>query len=107
MPGRKGKVASAKEILDHFHVSEETQQQVKSYFRRESLFDERFRFMPDELPKFLAFRTVELNNGGLLTAPTENFDKVFTRETLDTSKDIVRFSTQGTVIDQRFRKEKS
>jgi hypothetical protein len=107
LPGLKGKVASAKRILDQFHVSEETQRQIKDNFRRESLFDEQFRFMPDELSKFLAFRTVELNNGGLLTAPTDNFDKVFSRETVDSSKDIVRFSTQGTVIDQRFRKEKS
>jgi len=106
LPGLNGKVASAKGILDQFYVSEETQQQIKNNFQRESLFDEQFRFMPDELSKFLAFRTVELNNGGLLTAPTGNFDKVFTRETVDSAKNIERFSTQGTVIDQRFRKEK-
>jgi hypothetical protein len=107
LPGLKGKVSSAKGILDQFQVSQKTQEQIRHRFSRASLFDERFRFMPGELPKFLAFRTVELNNGGLLTAPTDNFDKVFTRETVDSSKDIVRFSTQGTVIDQRFRKEKS
>jgi len=107
LPGLKGKVASAKEILDQFQVSDETQDQVRNRFSRASLFDERFRFTPDELSKFLAFRTVELNNGGLLTAPTDKFDNVFTRETVDSSNDIVRFSTQGTVVDQRFRKEKS
>jgi hypothetical protein len=107
LPGLKGKVASAKGILDQFYVSEETQQQIKRNFQRESLFGEQFRFMPDELSKFLAFRTVELNNGGLLTAPTGSFDKVFSRETVDSSRNIERFSTQGTVVDQRFRKEKS
>ena len=107
LPGLRGKVASAKGILDQFHVSEDTQQQIKSNFRRESLFDEQFRFMPDELAKFLAFTTVELDNGGLLTAATDSFDKVFTREPVDSSKDVVRFSTEGTIIDQRFKKVKS
>jgi hypothetical protein len=88
-------------------VSEETQQQIKSKFRRESLFDEQFRFMPDELAKFLAFTTVELDNGGLLTAATDSFDTVFTKELVDAPNDVVRFSTEGTIIDQRFKKVKS
>jgi hypothetical protein len=107
LPGLKGKVASAKGILDRFHVSQGTQQQIKDQFRRESLFDEGFQFVPDELAKFLAFTTVELSNGGLLTASTNNFDKVFTKETVDSSKDIVRFSTQGSIVDQRFKKVKT
>jgi hypothetical protein len=107
LPGLKGKVASAKGILDRFQVSEDTQQQIKSKFRRESLFDEQFRFMPDELAKFLAFTTVELNNGGMLTAATDSFDRVFTRELVDSDKDVVRFSTEGTITDQRFRKVKT
>jgi hypothetical protein len=107
LPGLKDKVASAKGILNQFHVSDATQEQIKSRFTRGSLFDEQFRFMPDELSKFLAFTSVELDNGGLLTAPSDNFDKVFTKETVDSSKDIVKFSTQGTVVDQRFRKTKS
>jgi hypothetical protein len=107
LPGLKGKVASAKGILDQFHVSNETQQQIKGRFRRESLFDEQFRFMPDELAKFLAFTTVELDNGGLLTAATDNFDSVFTRELVDSAKNVVRFSTEGKITDQRFRKLKS
>jgi hypothetical protein len=107
LPGVKGRVMSAKGILAQFQVSSETQHRIKKGFNRESLFDERFRFMPDELSKFLAFKTVEINNGGMLTAPTADFDTVFTREIVNSSKDIVRFSTQGTVVDQRFRRVRS
>jgi hypothetical protein len=107
LPGLKRKVVSAKGILDRFQVSAETQRQIKSRFRRVALFDEAFQFAPDELAKFLAFTTVELSNGGLLTAATNEFDKVFTRETVNSSKDIVRFSTQGSIVDQRFKKLKS
>jgi hypothetical protein len=103
----KGKVVSAKNILSHFHVSDTTQEKIRTNFRPERLFDERFRFMPDELSKFIAFKTVELDNGGLLTASTNNFDSIFVREVVDSSKDRVRFSTEGTVIDQRLRKTKS
>jgi hypothetical protein len=58
------------------------------------------------LAKFLAFTTVELNNGGMLTAATDSFDTVFTRELVDSENDVVRFSTEGTITDQRFKKVK-
>ena len=60
--------------------------------------------VPAEFLKHVFLRTVELDNGGLLTAATERFDQVFTTETVDAAKHVVRFSTQGKVVDQRFRK---
>jgi hypothetical protein len=105
--GMPKKVVSAQEILNQFHVSDETQQQIKAKFHPAGLFEERFRFVPVEFLKHVAFKTVELDNGGLLTASTDRFDSVFTREVIGQSEDIVKFSTQGKVIDQRFRKTKS
>lgn len=40
-----------------------------------------------------AFKTVELDNGGLLTASTDRFDNVFAKDAVDQSQDIVKFST--------------
>jgi hypothetical protein len=107
LPGMKGKVVSAKNILSHFQISAKTQDRVKASFKPDRLFGERFRFMPDELTKFIAFKTVELDNGGLLTASTDAFDSVFLREVVDPAKALVKFSTEGTIIDQRLRKTKS
>jgi len=105
--GMPRKVISAEDILNQFHVSGITQEQIKDQFPRAGLFGERFRFVPTEFLKHVAIKTVELDNGGLLTASTERFDKVFTQEVVDRSKALVKFSTQGKVVDQRFKKATS
>jgi hypothetical protein len=102
--GMPRKVLSAKDIVQQFHVSEETHKEIKERFPREALFEERFRFVPSEFVKHVAIKTIELDNGGLLAAPTERFDDVFRRETVDATNAVVRFSTQGKIVDQRFRK---
>ena len=105
--GMPRRVVSAEDVLEQFHVSAETQTEIKARFHREALFEERFRFVPEEFVKHVAFRTVELDNGGLLTASTDRFENVFQKDVVDQSHDIVRFSTQGRVVDQGFRKTKS
>jgi len=104
MPAQAG--VSAKKLLDQFHVPEETQEQIKDRFRGAKSFEETFTFVPNEFAKFVHMRTTELDNGALLTAPTERFDQVFTREPVGTAPGLFRFSTQGRIIDQRFRKVK-
>jgi hypothetical protein len=98
---------SAKGLLDRFQVPAETQEQIKERFPKTKSFDETFTFVPDEFAKFVNMRTIELDNGALLTAPTDRFDQVFTREPIaGTNNDVVRFSTEGSIIDQRYRKVK-
>jgi hypothetical protein len=104
MPAQAG--VSAKELLDQFHVPEKTQEEIKDRFRGTKSFDETFTFVPDEFAKFVHMRTTELDNGALLTAPTERFDQVFTTEVVGTTPGVFRFSTQGRIVDQRFRKVK-
>lgn len=104
--GMPKRVVSGKGILDHFHVSAETQEQIKDCFPRAKLFEENFQFVPAEFLKHVALRTIELDNGGLLTAATQRFDQVFTTEVVDRAEDVVRFTTQGKIVDQRFRKAK-
>jgi hypothetical protein len=102
--GMPRKVLSAKDIVEQFQVSEETRKEIKDRFPREGLFEERFRFVPSEFLKHVVIKTIELDNGALLTASTERFDEVFIREVVDPTKAVVKFSTEGKIIDQRFRK---
>jgi hypothetical protein len=104
MPAQAG--VSAKELLEQFHVPEKTQEQIKDRFRGTKSFEETFTFVPDEFAKFVHMRTTELDNGALLTAPTERFDQIFTTEAVGTTPGVFRFSTQGRIVDQRFRKVK-
>ena len=105
--GLRGRVISAKEALDQFNVSDITKEEIKDKFSRQNLFDEHFRFVPDEFSKHLAFKTVELDTGGLLTASTDRFNEVFTKEIVDKRGNVFRFTAQGKIVDQRFRKAKS
>jgi hypothetical protein len=97
-------VVSAKGLLDQFHVPQETQAQIKERFPKAKSFEETFTFVPGEFTKFVSMRTLELDNRALLTAPTDRFDRVFTRELV--GRTVFRFSTQGSIVDQRFRKVK-
>jgi hypothetical protein len=102
--GMSSQVVSAKKLLNQFHVPDSTQEQIKAHFPRAKLFDENFSFVPDEFLKHVAIRIVELDNGGILAAKAEHFDDVFTREVVNPPGNLVRFSTQGRIVDQRFRK---
>lgn len=106
LAGLPRRVVNAKGLLDQFNVSDETKEEIKNHFPRAKSFEENFQFVPAEFLKHVSLRTVELDNGGLLTASTERFDDVFTSETVDASQDVIRFSTQGRIVDQRFRKVK-
>lgn len=98
---------SAKGLLDRFNVPAETQEQIKQRFPKAKSFEETFTFVPDEFVKFVSMRTIELDNGALLTAQTDRFDEVFTREPIaGADNNVFRFSTQGSIVDQRFRKVK-
>jgi hypothetical protein len=99
-------VVSAKGVLDQFHVPEETQTQIRDRFPKAKSFEETFTFVPGEFAKLVNMRTIELDNGALLTAPTDRFDRVFTREPVGSAGGVFRFSTQGNIVDQRFRKVK-
>lgn len=104
MPAQAG--VSAKELLDQFHVSEETQEQIKERFPKAKSFEESFTFVPDEFAKFVHIRITELDNGALLTAPSDRFEQVFATEPVPNTPGVFRFSTQGRIVDQRFRKVK-
>jgi hypothetical protein len=104
--GMPKKVINAKKILDQFQVSEKTKEQIKDVFSKAKAFEENFQFVPAEFLKHVFLRTVELDNSGLLTAPTESFDAVFTSKTVDKDKEVIRFTTEGKIVDQRFRKVK-
>ena len=106
MAGMPNRVVNAKGILDQFHISQATQEEIKKHFPHTKLFGENFQFVPAEFLKHVSLQTVELDNGGLLTAATARFDDVFKRETVNPSEDVIRFSTQGKIVNQRFRKAK-
>lgn len=100
--GQHGKVRSANGVLKQLGVSDGAVEAIRAAFPRPELMDERFRFDREEFQKHAQYRTVELDNGALLTADSSQFDEVF--EQMSVSEGRTRYTTEGEVIDQRFRK---
>jgi hypothetical protein len=100
----RGRQTSIRAFSEQFGLSEAAQNTIFRELRHPGLAEERFRFDADEFRAQVAFRSVELDNGGMLTAQSSDFDDVFTREVLDEVKNEVRFSTSGRVINEKLRK---
>jgi hypothetical protein len=66
--------------------------------------EEQFRFDMDEFKSHIGYRSVELNNGGMLTAETDEFENVFHKE--DAGSGRVRFSTEGKIVNEKLRKSR-
>ena len=103
-----GKTTSAQEFCHSFNLDQNTTNAVHRAVKHTSLMEEEFQFDAAEFKLHIAFRSVELSNGGVLTAEASKFDEVFHQEPLgQTDSDSeIRFITQGEIVDQRLRKGK-
>jgi hypothetical protein len=100
----QGKPTSIRDFEKHFGLSNSAIQLIETELKTPGLAEERFQFDHDEFKSHVAYRSLELNNGAMLTAPSSDFDKVFRREPIDGKSGRVRVSTEGTVVDERLKK---
>lgn len=94
-----GKTLTIDDFCNHFGFSTSTKETIKTQLTKPSLFGKVFQFDPTEFKTVAPYRTVEMTNGAILTAPNEEFEKVFDAQT--TSNGMVRYSTEARVSDQR------
>jgi hypothetical protein len=66
--------------------------------------DETFMFHREEFLKVLPYKAVQLDNGALLLARSDQFDETFTQE--PAGRNGIRFSTEGHVTDERLRRSR-
>lgn len=101
--GLNRKVISPRLYCEKFSLSEKTQESVRTAMKTDYLYTERFPFSAEEFSIHIAFQSIELDNGAILTAESQKFDTVFKRESVEQS---VRFTTQGLIVNQKLRKAK-
>ena len=115
-----GKTRSARGFLTRLGVTDQGVIALDRELPRRELMDEVFRFDVAEFDRHLRYRMVELNTGAMLMADDARFDELFRSQLADNrarpdegfrseSKDgegMVRYSTVGRVINQRYRKTK-
>ncbi|WP_065752990.1 hypothetical protein [Bradyrhizobium paxllaeri] len=100
----RGRQTSINDFMNQFGLSPEAQNVVMGVLPDPAIAEERFRFDPEEFRNQVAFRSVQLDNGGLLTAESAEFDEVFTREVINARTNEVRYSTSGHIVSERLRK---
>lgn len=93
-----GKSLTISEFCDHFGLSVAARDTIRNRLSKPSLFGKKFQFDPNEFKTVAPYRTVELNTGAILTAPSDSFEKVFEREIVG---DDIEFRARGQVSDQR------
>jgi hypothetical protein len=109
--GVAGETVSAQEFCARFGLSPTATAAVGAALKDPRLLQEQFQFDADEFRRHIVFRSIELSNGGILTAEAARFDEVFKQErpvppaSADADGDVV-ITTRGRVVDQRLRKAK-
>jgi hypothetical protein len=98
-----GKSLSIGDFCSHFGLSKAAQDTIRNQLAKPSLFQKSFQFDPSEFKRVAPYRTVEMSNGAILTAPNDEFEKVFTATQID--DDEIEYSTKGRVSDQRLAKK--
>ena len=86
-------------FCDHFGLSDDARDTIINQLPKPSLSSKTFQFDPSEFRKKVPYRTVEMKSGAMLTAPSDEFEKVFQVEEAGDGK--VRYSTTGKIADER------
>ncbi|MDA9490425.1 hypothetical protein XI08_15290 [Bradyrhizobium sp. CCBAU 11361] len=94
---------SINEFANRFNLSAAARESVSQQLRNPHLAEERFLFSASDFASIMAYRSMELDNGATLTAPSAEFDQVFRQVAIDGSAHRVRFTTQGTVINDKLK----
>jgi len=98
-----GQTTSINEFCNHFGFSESTKNTIVAQLPKQSLADKTFSFDPSVFKERLPYRTVEIENGAILTAPSADFAEVFQVE--EKEDGVVEYSTVGKVADERLMKK--
>lgn len=102
-----GQTTSAQSFCQDNGLSSGATDAVRKAIKSDGLMNENFQFDINEFRQHLAFRSVELNTGGVLMAESSRFDEVFRQEPAGEMDENVRFITEGKIVNQRLRKKKA
>lgn len=101
--GHNGLRLTAREFVQRLRLSQEAATAILSEIN-DNLKDEKFQFSAAEFRRHVTYRSVELDNGGIMTAMTDEFDRVFVSQPVDGGDGARRFTTQGTIVAQKLGK---
>jgi len=102
-----GQLINMENFAERFGLSEKSKDALISKLRHPNLRFDQFQFSSSEFSKHVRFRSLQISNGALLTAPIGRFDQCFTKTRVAEDTKEYIFSTQGTIVDERLRTNES
>lgn len=96
-----GQVLSISDIKTKFSLSDAAYSAIKSALKNPETVDEKFKFDFSEFSNQIAYRSVSLDNGVTISAPTQTFAKSVREERGAGSER--RFSTEGKIVDEALK----
>jgi hypothetical protein len=101
--GLAGQKLSINDFGNRLGLSPAAKSALANELKSSAAAQEIFKFDIGTYKSLVAFKSVELSNGALLTADTDRFDKVFQQEPIAGAKDEVKFVTRGKVVDEKLK----
>lgn len=101
--GLAGQRISINSLASQFNLSQAARNAIAAELKSPRVSQEVFQLDISEYQKIIAYKSVELDNGALLTAQVSAFDNVFQQETTDGPEDKVKFSTTGKVVNEKLK----
>lgn len=101
-PGLNGQRLTINDFAQRFGLSPDAKAALLRELKNERMAQEKFQFESIEFQNLVAFKSIDLSNGGTLTAPSSEFDDVFRQEPTDRGG-RVRFITEGEVVNERLK----
>jgi hypothetical protein len=102
--GLVGQRLSITDFCNRLSLSQSAKDLLVNELKSSKAAAEVFEFDLATYKSLIAYKSVELNNGALLTADTDQFDNVFHREPVDGSPGgDVKFVTTGKVVDEKLK----
>ena len=98
-----GKIIDMNNFADHFGISEKAKVALISKLKHPNLRFDSFQFSMSEFSKHVRYKSLQISNGAMLTAPIGKFEKCFKKTCVAEDKGEYMFSTQRTIVDERLR----
>lgn len=96
---------SINDFISRFSLSQPAADAVRQQLKNPTTANEHFYFSAPDFKNVLAYQSVELSNGAMLTSLSGKFDEIFEQQVVDEKKHEVRFTTQGTVVNAQLKRK--
>jgi hypothetical protein len=100
------RVMTIGEFCDSLNLSEASKRAVLSAVNPARTLQSRFRFDHAEFARHIAYKSVELDNGAMLSAQVTKFEDCFEEVVSDDDPSVITYSTSGKIVDERLRRSK-